>query len=260
MENYTTVTLDKIDSIAIVQLNRPGELNAFNQQLCLDLTSVLQSVAADSSVRVVLLGGHGRAFSAGADLKVGMPDGKTVTQRLREEFKPGLMAIAEMDKPVISMVQGSAAGIGLAYALAADLVVMAESAFILSPFANIGLIPDGGLNWILPLAIGYRRAFQMAVECERIAARQCLQMGLVNRVVADDQLLDESLTWAQDLAVRAPMALSRTKRAMRRASDISFADMIDLEADLQAQCIDSRDFHEGVSAFLEKRKPQFLGS
>jgi 2-(1,2-epoxy-1,2-dihydrophenyl)acetyl-CoA isomerase len=260
MKTYTTVTVDSLDSVALVRLNRPEDLNAFNRQLCLDLADALRSVSKDASVRVVVLGGHGRVFSAGADLKVDMPDGATVTKRLREEFKPGLMAIVEMDKPVISVIQGSAAGIGLAYALAADLVVMGESAFLLSPFANIALIPDGGLNWILPLAVGYRRAYQMAVECERISATQAHQWGLANRVVPDDQLMDNALHWAGSLALRSPMALSLTKRAMRSALDSSFAEMIDREAELQAACIESQDFREGVTAFLEKRKPRFLGT
>jgi len=259
MNTYQTVTLDKSEAIAVIRLNRPEELNSFNQQLCRDVTDALKSVAGDTTIRAVLLGAHGRVFSAGADLKTGMPLGSTVTQRLREEFKPGLMAIVEMDKPVISVVQGSAAGIGLAYALAADLVLMAETAFVLSPFANIGLIPDGGLNWLLPSMIGYQRAFQMAIECDRLPANKCLELGLINRVVPDSQLDDTALQWARTLVDRSPLAISLTKKAMRCASNLTFSQMIDLEADLQATCIDSQDFREGVTAFLQKRKPHFQG-
>ncbi len=259
MENYQTVTCELDDDVALVRLNRPNQLNAFNQQLCCDAASALQSVAQDPAVRAVVLGGHGRVFSAGADLKSGLPDGASVTKRLKEEYKPGLLAIAEMEKPVISVIQGSAAGIGLAYALTADLVMMADNAFMLSPFANIGLIPDGGLNWILPKAMGYHRAFQMAVECERLPSSRCLELGLVNRVVPEDQLLGEAIAWAKSLAARAPLALSLTKRAMRRASEVTFSEMIDWEAETQATCIDSHDCREGVVAFLEKRKPQFRG-
>ena len=259
MNQFETVTYEVSDSVATVMLNRPKELNAINRQLGLDLAAALTAARQDRAVRVVLLAAHGRAFSAGADLKAGMPmSGATVTQRLKEEFKPGLLALAEMDKPVLCAVQGSAAGIGLSYALSADLIMMAESAFFMSPFANIGLIPDGGLSWILPLQIGYRRAYQWAVECDRIPASQCLELGLVNRIVADEQL-HSGTGRARSLAARAPLALSLTKRVMRQAERLSFAEMIDLEAELQAQCIDSHDCREGITAFLEKRPPQFTG-
>lgn len=259
MAEFQTVTCELFDSVAVVRLNRPNDLNAFDRQLCRDIADALHAAAHDSSIRVVVLGGHGRVFSAGADLKSSIPDGATVTKRLREEFKPGLMAITEMNKPVISAVQGSAAGIGLAYALAADLVIMAHNAFILSPFANIGLIPDGGLNWILPTVIGYQRAFQMAIECERIPSTRCLELGLVNRVVPDESLQDAAIEWARSLATRAPIAISLTKRAMRQAAKMDLGEMIDFEADLQANCIDSQDFREGIAAFLEKRSARFSG-
>ncbi len=260
MSQYQTVTYEIKDSVATVKLNRPNELNSFNQQLSQELTSALLAAAQDSSVRAVVLGGHGRVFSAGADLKAGMPNGETVSKMLREIYKPGLLAMAEMDKPVISAVQGSAVGIGLSYALAADLVIMADTAFFLSPFANIGLMPDGGLSWLLPPIVGYQRAFQMAIECDRIPASRCLELGLANRVVPEAELQESTQAWARSLAQRAPLALAFTKRAMRRAQQMSFGEMIDYEAELQPTCIESQDCREGIAAFLAKRKPNFTGS
>lgn len=259
MSHYQTVDYAVADGVATVTLNRPEAMNAFNDALRNELAAALQAAADDTAVRVVILAANGRVFSAGADLKAGFPDGAAVRHQLREEYKPALLAIAEMDKPVISAVQGSASGIGLSFALAADLVVMAQSAFLLLPFSNIGLIPDGGANWMLPRDIGYRRAFQIAIENERMPSARCLELGLINRVVADERLLEETHAWAHSLAARAPIALALTKRAMRRAAQMSFAEVIDHEAELQAQCIDSEDCREGVTAFLEKRKATFTG-
>jgi 2-(1,2-epoxy-1,2-dihydrophenyl)acetyl-CoA isomerase len=259
MSDDRTVLYRVADGVATVTLNRPEAMNAFDAQLRSDLAAALGAAAENPAVRVVVLAANGRVFSAGADLKAGFPDGPAVRHQLREEYKPSLLAIAEMDKPVMSVVNGSAAGIGLSYALAADLIVMGEKAFLLSPFSNIGLIPDGGANWLLPRAIGYPRAFQIAIENERVPAARCLELGLANRVVPDERLQEEAQAWAAQLAQRAPIALALTKRAMRRAAQMSFSDVIDYEAELQAECIDSEDCREGVSAFLEKRKAVFKG-
>ncbi len=259
MVDYSTVDYITDGPVALVVLNRPDAMNAFNADLRAELAEALQRAGSDPAVRAVVLAGNGRVFSAGADLKAGFPDGNQVRKQLREEYRPGLVAIADMEKPVISAIHGSAAGIGLSFALAADLSVMGEGAFLLSPFSNIGLIPDGGATWLLPRALGYGRAFQVAVENERVSAQVCLETGLVNRVVADDRVRDEALEWAHSLSERAPRALGLTKKAMRRAASLDFADSIDFEAELQSECIDSEDCKEGVSAFLEKRKPKFTG-
>lgn len=257
MGDEVVVEIDK--AVATITLNRPDAVNSFNEPLRQGLYHALTKVAADHFVRVVVLTGAGRCFSAGADLKAGFSTGAEAETALKERYKPSLVLIGEMDKPVISAVHGFAAGIGLSFALSADLLVMGQSAYLLSPFSNIGLIPDGGQTWILPRELGYRRAYQMAIENERMAAEKCLALGLANKVVADDQVLFETKRWAEELAVRAPLALARTKRAMRAASVMSYSDTIDAEAELQHSCIDSEDSSEGVAAFLEKRPPVFQG-
>ena len=255
-----TVRYERDADLATITLNRPDAMNGFDHELRSDLLAALTKASEDTAVRVVILTGAGRCFTAGADLKAGFPSGAEVQHQLDQEYGPSLKAIAEMPKPVISAVNGFAAGIGLSFALVADLLVMAESAFLLSPFSNIGLVPDGGATWLLPRLIGYQRAYQLCVENERITASRCLELGLANRVVADDELLEATTTWAHALARRAPLALARTKQAMRRAAQMDYLDALKFEAELQNASVESADCQEGVAAFLEKRKPNFTGA
>jgi 2-(1,2-epoxy-1,2-dihydrophenyl)acetyl-CoA isomerase len=164
-----------------------------------------------------------------------------------------------MDQPVIAAVGGSAAGIGMSYALACDLLVMAENAFLLSPFTTISLVPDGGLNWLLVHQLGYRRAFQLSIESERISAARCVELGLANRTAPAESLLDETLAWAHSIAERAPLSLAATKKAMRHAAGGDWASTFDVEAPLQRKLRESEDCAEGVAAFFEKRKARFKG-
>ena len=254
-----TVLLERAGAVAIVTLNRPGVLNAFNREMAHDLREVLVRASADETTRVVILRGAEGKFSAGADLKQGFPRDRRVQDMLNTEFRPVLDLIAEMEKPVIAAVEGPAAGVGLSFALLCDLVMMADDAYFLSPFTSIGLIPDGGATWLLVRQLGYHRAYQLCVEAERIPAARCLELGLANRVVPAAELERESLAWAQGLAERAPIALARTKLAMRAALHLSLTQAIAYESHLQNACIGSEDAREGVAAFLAKRKPEFKG-
>ena len=164
-----------------------------------------------------------------------------------------------MDKPVLAAVAGPAAGIALSFALACDLVVMSQDAYILSPFAAIGLIPDGGATWLLARRMGYHRAYEACIEGDRISAQRCLELGLANRVVPKDDLLSETLAWAETLTEKAPIALALTKRAMRASMNSSFEEAISYEAKMQNACQESEDSTEGIAAFVEKRKAQFKG-
>ena len=141
--------------------------------------------------------------------------------------------------------------------MACDLTVMSENAYILQAFSNIGLIPDGGANWFLTNTVGYKLAYQIAIEGERIDAKRCLELGLVNKVVPSDSLIEEALSWAEKLSIRSSQSLKLTKQIMRKALDSSYDDIYDLEAKTQNTLIGSEDNIEGVTAFMEKRKPNF---
>ncbi len=247
-------------AVATITLNRPDALNSFDREMRADLAAATSRARDDTAIRAVILTGAGRCFSAGADLKAGFRTGAEVEQIVNEEYRPSLIDIAEMDKPVISAINGFAAGIGLSYALVCDLSVMGENAFMLCPFNTIGLVPDGGSTWLLTRAMGYMNAYQMAVENDRMPATRCAELGLVNKVVKDDELATAARDWAMKLADKAPLALARTKKMMRQAPTLSYAEAIKAEAALQRLCFDSADCREGVTAFLEKREPRFTGT
>ena len=259
MSEQNTVRYRLDGTVAVITIDRPESMNAFDMALRRDLLAAFRRAAEDSSVRVAVLTGEGRSFSAGADLKSGPGEQRPVDEMLQLEYRPVLECIAQMDQPVIAAVGGSAAGIGMSFALACDLVVMGDNAFLVSAFSNISLLPDGGLNWFLVRQLGYHRAYQLCIEAERIPAARCLELGLANRVVPADRLMDEAIAWAQSLAERAPLSLAATKKAMRFAAGSDWAGTFDLEARLQKELRASADFEEGVAAFFEKRKPRFRG-
>ena len=259
MAEFETVKYATQGATAIITISRPDAMNSFNTELRRDLLSAFRLADDDDAIRVIVFTGEGRTFSAGADLKGSLSAGKTVEQQLQEEYRPVFEAIMDTGKPVIAAVGGSAAGIGMSFALACDLVLMSEAAFLLAPFTTISLVPDGGLNWMLVQQIGYQRAFQLCIECERIPASRCVELGLVNRTVPADQLMPEALAWANSIAERAPLSIAATKKAMRFANRQAWGETFDLEAGMQDALRNSEDCAEGVTAFFEKRKPEFKG-
>jgi 2-(1,2-epoxy-1,2-dihydrophenyl)acetyl-CoA isomerase len=252
------VKFKKRDGVAVVTLNRPDAMNSFISQMSFDLLDALETAHHDEDIRVVVLTGEGRCFSAGADLKSGF-EGRRVFGKLQYEYRQVMSAVVTMPKPVIAAVPGSAAGIGMSLALTCDLLVMADNAFLLSPFTTISLVPDGGLNWLLVRQLGYRRAFQLSIESERIDANRCVELGLANMAVPAAELQDVTFAWAQRLAKRAPLSLAATKKVMRHAMDHDWASSYDAEAELQQLLVGSDDNLEGVQAFFEKREPNFKG-
>ena len=246
------------DGVALITLNRPDRLNAFNAAMRRDLSDATRLASADEAVRAVVVTGEGRAFCAGADVS-GMQEKYNVEDILNTEYGAFLSAIQTMPKPVIAAVNGPAAGIGMTTALTCDLIVMGEDAYLMSAFANIGLVPDGGLSWLLTQQLGYARAYQLAIEAEKTDARRALEWGLVNRVVPTADTLANALAWAQSLTERAPLSMALTKRAFRAAAHGGLRDAMAYEAMAQRTAITTDDFAEGVKALFEKRKPSFTG-
>jgi 2-(1,2-epoxy-1,2-dihydrophenyl)acetyl-CoA isomerase len=261
--SHETVDLTTDGSAARILLNRPEALNAWNEQFGRDLLDAVTTVAEDDSVRALMITGAGRGFSSGADLKEqrstdgGVPD---LSARLKEVYHPIITGLREMPKPVVAAVNGPAVGIGCSLALAADLIVAAESAYFLLAFVNIGLVPDGGSTAFLPARVGYARAAEMAMLGERVPAEQALDWGLINRIVPDDDLEPAADALLQLLAHGPTTSYAGAKRLLNRRMYAGLAEQLEAEADAQREQGKSQDFIEGVLAFAEKRPPNFTGS
>ena len=258
-KKFDTVKLTQNGLVAKIELSRPDALNSFNRQMRRELLLALQAVNEDEQIRAVIVSGAGKGFSTGADLKETLPEGQTVQQRLEQEYKPCLVEIANSPKPFIASVKGPAAGIGAAFVLACDLVVMSRSAYLLQAFSAIGLVPDGGMSWQLFHQLGAKWAYEIIALGEKLPAEKCLQLGLANRISEDEKLEMETEELARQLVKRAPLSLTHSKKLIHQMSMLSFEQAISLEAQTQMITNTSEDHAEGKRAFLEKRTPQWKG-
>lgn len=246
--------------VATITLDRPATLNALTVPMKVGLLGALRAIAADRSVRAVILTGAGRAFCAGQDLaERDEPAAALLDVELRERYNPIIRALRGMDQPVIAAINGVAAGAGASLAFACDLRIAAEEARFVLAFGRIGLVPDSGATWFLPRLVGPARAAEIALVGDPIDAAEALRIGLVSRVVPADALVTEARAVADGIAAGAPLAIAMTKHALDRAWDIGLDEALDEEARLQGLAGATADHAEGLAAFREKRPPRFTG-
>lgn len=256
--DQTQITVTEADGVGIIALNRPEVMNALSSTLRREMLAAVK--ALEARVRVIVLTGIGRAFCSGQDLGDAVSiDAVDFERILREEYEPLLNAIYDCAVPTIAAVNGAAAGAGANLALAADVVIAAESASFVQAFTRIGLIPDAGGTWWLPRQIGMARAMGAALFADRIGARQAADWGMIWEAVPDEAFEDHWRARAAALAKGPTTAYRGVKQALRASPGNSLPAQLALEARIQGAMGQSRDFREGVAAFLEKRAPRFTG-
>jgi len=257
---YEKITLAKAEGLATLTLNAPDRLNAVSRRMIAEIKQAWEEIGADGSVRAVLLTGTGRGFCAGADLAD--PDRKNDADSgsaLDKFFNPVIRSMRALPKPIVAAVNGVAAGVGMSFAMAADITIAAKSASFLQAFSRIGLLPDGGSTWFLPRLVGEQRARALAMLAPQISAEQAKQWGLIWDVVEDAALMPTATELAKRLANGPTQSLARIKDAMNRAAGNDLSQQLDIERDFQRELGRTEDFREGVSAFLAKRKADFKG-
>lgn len=256
--DYQTITFEVANDIAVIALNRENKMNALNAQMRAEIADAARE--APKHARVLVITGKGRAFCSGQDLSDRANAAEIDMERtLRDEYGPMLRAIYDSPIPTISAVNGAAAGAGANLALAADVVIATESAYFLQAFARIGLIPDAGGTYWMTRGMGAAKAMGAALFADKISARQADDWGLIWEAVADDAFEQTWRARAAHLASGPTLAYAKIKESIRGAWDNSLEDQLSLEGRLQGACGKSRDFKEGVTAFLEKRPAKFEG-
>lgn len=262
--DYQTLTYAVADHVATITLNRPESYNAFSDQLTTELADALKSAGRDRDVRAIIITGAGKAFSSGqdlAELKERYQPGYVpeLSKDLRKRYNPIIETIASMPKPTIAAVNGVAAGAGCSLALACDMRIASEHAAFMEVFVNVGLIPDSGSTYFLPRLVGHARAMELCCTGRKVDAQEAERIGLVNRTVPADDLMDEAKKLAGTMAALPGRAIALTKRLLNQSMTNDLAAQLAAEAFDQETAGRTADHMEGVTAFLEKRKPSFTG-
>jgi 2-(1,2-epoxy-1,2-dihydrophenyl)acetyl-CoA isomerase len=260
MPDFQTLLYTNTNGVLTITMNRPDSYNAFNEQMKKELNDAFKEAEKDATVRCIVLRGTGeKAFCSGQDLKEHQNSKRSLKESLEKSYNPLVRKIRAIEKPVIAMINGVAAGAGCSVALACDLRVMSSEAYMMQAFVNIGLVPDSGAHWFLPRLAGISRAFEYAATGRKIPASECLQVGLVNRVAAPAELETATMELASSLAKAPPKAIGLMKRTFNKALHSDIDSLLDYEAYIQQIASESEDHKEGMRAFLEKRKPEFRG-
>lgn len=255
-----TLNISIENSVLFISLNRPEVFNSFNREMAIALQEKLDSAATNDTVRAIVITGEGKAFCAGQDLvEATDPNGPELQSIVREHYNPIIEKIRSIEKPIIAAVNGVAAGAGANIALACDIVLAKESASFIQAFSKIGLIPDSGGTFFLPRLVGMQKALALMITGEKVMASEAEKMNMIFKAIPDENFDDEVQKLAQTLAQMPTKGIGLTKRAVNESWNNSLSEQLKREEELQTEAGKSFDFNEGVTAFLEKRKPTFKG-
>lgn len=258
--SYETIEYSVVNNVGVITLNKPEKLNAICKTMLQELKSVVRTANSQkSSERCLLITGSGRGFCAGADLNSKLDDGLDSGSNLLDNYHPLLLELAHSHIPIVTAINGIAAGAGMSLALIGDITIAGKSASFLQAFVNIGLIPDAGSSFMLPRLIGPAKARAMMMLGEKVDATTAESWGMIYKVVEDDTLMNEAMAIATRMASGPTIALSNIRKLVAQSATASFETQIQNEAISQRQCNQTEDCKEGVSAFLEKRKAEFKG-
>jgi 2-(1,2-epoxy-1,2-dihydrophenyl)acetyl-CoA isomerase len=257
---YNTITYTTENGITSITLNRPERYNAFNGEMREELLSAMQAAESDADCRVVVLSGSGKAFSSGQDLKD--IEGKKIdfSDFLKTGYNPVIRAMRNMPKPIICKLNGVAAGAGCSLALACDYIIANDQASLVEVFVGIGLVLDSGSSYFLPRLVGSARAFELATMGSKVSATKAADWGMINKVVSVDELEEETHKIAVYYASAPTLAIGMMKKMLNDAGHSTLETVLDYEAKYQEIAGNSSDYAEGLTAFIEKRKPKFSGS
>lgn len=260
MSNSIEIKIE--NTIAFLTLNRPEVFNSFNREMALSMQEKLDNCANNLNVRVIVISGNGKAFCAGQDLKeVTDPDLNPGFRKILEEhYNPIIQKIRTIEKPIIAAVNGVAAGAGANIALACDIVLASENASFIQAFSKIGLIPDSAGTFFLPRLIGFQKASALMMLGDKVTAVEAEKLGMVYKVVSPESFTEEITKLAETVAEMPTKALGLTKRLLNQSLTNNLEQQLALESDLQIEASSSNDYKEGVTAFVNKRKPEFKGN
>jgi len=257
----SSITTQIKNNLATITLNRPEVFNSFNREMALSLQKALDDCAANQEVRAILLTGSGKAFCAGQDLKeVTNPELNPGFKAILEEhYNPIISKIRNIEKPVVAAVNGVAAGAGANIALACDVVIASEEASFIQAFSKIGLIPDSAGTFFLPRLIGFQKASALMMLGDKVPAVEAEKLGMVYKVFSVETFMEEAKKIAETLSQMPTHGLALTKRALNASMLNNLEEQLALESKYQIEAAQTKDYSEGVNAFMEKRKPTFTG-
>jgi 2-(1,2-epoxy-1,2-dihydrophenyl)acetyl-CoA isomerase len=260
MSTYKFLLYSVEEGICTITLNRPDVYNALNDEITFELQDALKAVAKDEKVRVVILTGAGKAFCSGQDLKATSGEQKrSFLDSLHKRYNPIIRAMRGLPKPIICRLNGVAAGAGCSIALACDMIVASEEATLIEVFINIGLVPDSGSSYFLPRLVGMAKAFELATMGSRVKAKEAETIGLINKSVPHDQLDTAVKEYASYFAKAPTKSIGLIKKMLNKSATSTLDEMLEYEAYCQEIAGNTQDYKEGVTSFLEKRKPDFKG-